>query len=174
MWYITIHRTHQTVAVEPMVEGIYPLRVLQGKENALPWCSEAFLSTGVSAVPTNTARLCSFLLAEAVPLFSCSITLLSFLVPCLIFSISSPHLFSLHSLFLLFRFPRFPPVSSSFTFFFSVSSAADLLIQSHLLNPSPKSYPSFSRSIPCISGTGIYVRPLPCSPVLPAAGSRGC
>lgn len=64
-----------------------------------------------------------YLLAEAV---------FTFLVPCLIFSISSPHFFCLQSHSFLLRFPAFSPVSSSFP------SLANLFIHCHFLNPNPK------------------------------------
>lgn len=97
-----------------MVEGISPLLVLQGNENALLWCSRVFshhrcfcLSSKYSPyLPLPPGRSCP-------SVFSCSVPLLAFLIPCPIFSISSPHLFCLRSILLLLKFPSFSPVSLS-------------------------------------------------------------
>lgn len=82
MCYVTVHRTHQTIAVAPMVEGIY-----SGQ-----WKCFAMMFTGFFSPQVFLSFLQnqpSFPLAEAVPLYFCSVILLTFLVPCLIFSISS-------------------------------------------------------------------------------------
>ena len=133
-----------------LVEGIYPLLVLQGNENALPWCSQVFSSPQV---------FLPFLQIQPVSAPS----LQRKLSHCIFLLIRTSHFRStLSNIFHLFSQSVLPLISPStqvpqllcsfiqfhcllFNVFFSIPSSADWFIQSHLLNASPKIYPSFSR-----------------------------
>lgn len=81
--------------------GSLPLRAPQGSEKALLCCAQVFLITGVCALSPQAACLCFFLWLELSHCIFSSVTLLTFLLPCLIFFIFSPHLFCLQSLLFL-------------------------------------------------------------------------